>query len=134
MRLTPYQYLAPTPSETGVAFYVEHYLLGYPDEVRESAALNDTEWFGHPAAQATMAALGLSALGNLSNDKRLQHLSKSQYGEALVRTKEILQNPEKYLEAAIRSTVMLALFQVSKHIDYLSRVSPNVAASRERSG
>ncbi|CAN8097082.1 unnamed protein product [Discula destructiva] len=109
--LTPYQYLGPTPSESGVAFYVEHYLLGYPDEVRDSSALSGSEWFRHPAAQTTMAALGLAAMGNLHNDKRLQHLSKKQYGEALVKTNEALQDPVKNLETAIRATVMLALFQ-----------------------
>lgn len=58
-----------------------------------------------------MAALGLAALGNLNDDKQLQHLSKTQYGEALVRTNEALQDPVKNLETAIRTTVMLALFQ-----------------------
>lgn len=109
---TPYQYLGPTPSEAGVAFYVEHYVLGYPDEVRNSSALSGQEWFGNAAAQATMAALGLAAMGNINNDKRLQHLSKSQYGEALVKTNEILQDPVKNLDTAVRATVMLALYQV----------------------
>lgn len=115
MLFTPFQYLGPTPSEAGVSFYVEHYLLGYPDEVRTSSALNGTEWFEHPAGQAAMAALGLAAMGNLNNDKRLQHLSKTQYGEALAQTNEALKDPVKNLNTAIRATVMLALFQVKNH-------------------
>lgn len=59
-----------------------------------------------------MAALGLAALGNLNDDKQLQRLSETQYGDALVRTNEALQDPLKNLETAIRTTVMLALFQV----------------------
>lgn len=59
-----------------------------------------------------MAALGLAAMGNLNGDRRLQLLSKTQYGEALVKTNKALQDPVKNLETAIRTTVMLALFQV----------------------
>lgn len=59
-----------------------------------------------------MAAMGLAALGNLNGDKQMQHLSKMQYGEALARTNETLKDPVNNLEAAIRTTVMLALFQV----------------------
>lgn len=60
-----------------------------------------------------MAAMGLAALGNLGDDKKLQHLSKIKYGEALAGTNETLRDPVKYLDTAIRTTVMLALFQVS---------------------
>lgn len=97
----------------GISFYVQHYLLGYPDEVRESADLKGVQWFEHSAAQSTMAALGLAALGNLNDDKQLQRLSETQYGEALVKTNQALQDPLKNLETAIRTTVMLALFQVT---------------------
>lgn len=110
--MTPYQTVNSAPSDTGISFYVQHYLLGYPDEVRRPADLNGVSWFEHPSAQATMAAMGLAALGNLRDDKQLQHLSKVKYGEALARTNEILQDPVKNLETAIRTTVMLALFQV----------------------
>lgn len=65
-----------------------------------------------------MAALGLAALGNLRDDKQLQHLSKTQYGQALVQTNEALKDPVKNLETAIRTTVMLALFQVISVFTY----------------
>lgn len=65
-----------------------------------------------------MAALGLAALSNLNDDKQLQHLSKTQYGEALVKTNEALQDPVKNLDTAIRTTVMLALFQVISVLTY----------------
>lgn len=116
-----------------MAFYVEHYLIGYPDEVRNSSALSGTEWFEHPASQATMAALGLSAMGNLNNDKRLKHLAKTQYGEALVKTNEALQDPGKNLTTAIRSTVMLALFQVRGAFTIPTPRS-QLAASQDYSG
>lgn len=58
-----------------------------------------------------MAALGLAGMANLHDDKRLQHLSRIKYGEALALTNNALRNPLQNLEAAIKTTVMLALFQ-----------------------
>ncbi|KAK7717588.1 hypothetical protein SLS64_003082 [Diaporthe eres] len=58
-----------------------------------------------------MAAMGLAGLGNLHDDKQLQHLSRIKYGEALSLANEALHNPLQNLEAAIKTTVMLALFQ-----------------------
>lgn len=110
--ITPYQTVGTTPAELGVSFYVQHYLLGYPDEVRSPADLSALPWFSHPSAQSTMAATGLAALANLRGDEQLQQLSRIKYGEALTRTNEVLQDPVKNLETAIRTTVMLALFQV----------------------
>lgn len=74
--------------------------------------LNGELWFQSPASQATMAALGLAGLGNLHNDKELQLLSKVKYGEALVCTNQALRRPLENLDAAIRATIMLALYQV----------------------
>ncbi|ROW12066.1 hypothetical protein VMCG_00494 [Cytospora schulzeri] len=58
-----------------------------------------------------MAALGLAGLGNLHNDKQLKLLSKVKYGEALACTNRALRDPLKNLDAAIRATIMLALYQ-----------------------
>lgn len=104
--------MVTNPNDLGVSFYVNHYILGYPDEVRRGEDLNNELWFQNPASQATMAALGLAGLGNLHNDKQLQHLSRVKYGEALACTNEVLHDPVKNLDAAIRATIMLALFQV----------------------
>lgn len=109
---SPHQNVTIDPAHMGVSFYVQHYLLGYPDEVRRPDELSGVLWFEQPSSQATMAAMGLAALGNLRQDKQLQHLSRIKYGEALARTNEILRDPVKNLETAIRTTVMLALFQV----------------------
>ncbi|PSR90401.1 hypothetical protein BD289DRAFT_217123 [Coniella lustricola] len=106
-----FQQIITPPSEIGVSFFVKHYLLGYPDEVRRAEELSTLPWFEHPSAQATMAALGLAALGNRSDNKELKRLSTIKYGEALKSTNEILQDPVKNLETAIRTTVMLALYQ-----------------------
>lgn len=65
-----------------------------------------------------MAALGLAGMGNLHEDKQLQHLSKIKYGEALALTNAALHNPLQNLEAAIKTTVMLALFQVRGTVEY----------------
>lgn len=95
-----------------MSFYVQHYLIGYPDEVRNPAELSGISWFQHPSAQEIMAALGLASLGNINGDKKMQHQSKIKYGTALKATQEILQDPVNNLDTAIRTTVMLALFQV----------------------
>lgn len=104
--------IAANPNDLGVSFYVNHYILGYPDEVKRGEDLNGELWFQNPAPQATMAALGLAGLGNLHNDKQLQHLSRVKYGEALACTNQALRDPLKNLDAAIRATIMLALYQV----------------------
>ncbi|KKY39287.1 putative c6 zinc finger domain-containing protein [Diaporthe ampelina] len=59
-----------------------------------------------------MAALGLAGMANLHDDKQLQRLSRIKYGEALSLTNAALHNPLQNLEAAIKTTVMLALFQL----------------------
>lgn len=63
-----------------------------------------------------MAALGLAGMGNLHNDKQLQRLSRVKYGEALAFTNVALRDPLKNLDTAIRTTIMLALFQVNSFI------------------
>ncbi|KAI3400978.1 hypothetical protein diail_1186 [Diaporthe ilicicola] len=100
------------PAEVGLSFYVNHYIIGYPDEVRKAEDLGGHQWFRSPSSQATMAALGLAGMGNLHNDKQLQRLSKVKYGEALIHTNEALRDPLKNLDTAIRTTIMLALFQL----------------------
>ncbi|KAI7787983.1 hypothetical protein LA080_013288 [Diaporthe eres] len=99
------------PAELGLSFYVDHYIIGYPDEVRKAEDLSSQIWFQSSSSQATMAAMGLAGLGNLHDDKQLQHLSRIKYGEALSLANEALHNPLQNLEAAIKTTVMLALFQ-----------------------
>ncbi|KAF3769899.1 hypothetical protein M406DRAFT_270895 [Cryphonectria parasitica EP155] len=107
----PYRKMITPPSELGVSFYAHHYLLGYPDEVRNPKELSGLPWFDHPSAQATMAALGLAALGNRNGDRGMQHLSRVKYGEALRSTSEVLRDPVKNLDTAVRTTIMLALYQ-----------------------
>lgn len=110
--MSPLQAPSISPAQLGVSFYVQRFIIGYPDEARNPTDLNDQIWFRHPSSQSTMAALGLAALGNLNGDKQLQHVSQIKYGEALVGTNEALRDPVNNLETAIRTTVMLALFQV----------------------
>lgn len=112
------------PTDLGVSFYVHHYILGYPDEARRGEDLSSELWFHNPASQATMAALGLAGLGNRNDDKKLQHLSKVKYGEALKCTNEALSDPLKNLDAAIRATIMLALFQVMASNNKVQGISP----------
>lgn len=105
------------PAELGLTFYVNHYIIGYPDEVRKAEDLSGQTWFQSSSSQTTMAALGLAGMANLHDDKQLQHLSRMKYGEALALTNSALHNPLQNLEAAIKTTVMLALFQVRMCIE-----------------
>lgn len=105
------------PAELGLTFYVNHYVIGYPDEVRKAEDLSSQTWFQSSSSQTTMAALGLAGMANLHDDKQLQHLSRIKYGEALALTNSALHNPLQNLEAAIKTTVMLALFQVRIRIE-----------------
>jgi hypothetical protein len=100
------------PAARGLTFYVNHYIIGYPDEVRKAEDLSSQTWFQSSSSQTTMAALGLAGMANLHDDKQLHHLSRIKYGEALALTNSALHNPLQNLEAAIKTTVMLALFQV----------------------
>jgi hypothetical protein len=77
-----------------------------------------------------MAALGLAGMANLHDDKRLQHLSRIKYGEALALTNNALRNPLQNLEAAIKTTVMLALFQVRSRHDYAFLLSTPMFTER----
>lgn len=77
-----------------------------------------------------MAALGLAGMGNLHDDKQLQHLSKIKYGEALALTNAALHNPLQNLEAAIKTTVMLALFQVRIAIEYVLLIATVAVLAR----
>lgn len=116
--------IIPTdPAELGLSFYVNHYIIGYPDEVRKAEDLSSQIWFQSHSSQATMAALGLAGMGNLHDDKQLQHLSRIKYGEALALTKAALHNPLQNLEAAIKTTVMLALFQVRSFLEHVSMLN-----------
>lgn len=108
------------PAELGLSFYVDHYIIGYPDEVRKPEDLSSKQWFQSSSSQATMAALGLAGMANLHDDKQLQHLSRIKYGEALSLTNAALHNPLQNLEAAIKTTVMLALFQVRAQLNMCS--------------
>ncbi|POS73217.1 hypothetical protein DHEL01_v208391 [Diaporthe helianthi] len=99
------------PAELGLTFYVNRYIIGYPDEVRKAEDLSSQTWFQSSSSQTTMAALGLAGMANLHDDRQLQHLSRIKYGEALALTNSALHNPLQNLEAAIKTTVMLALFQ-----------------------
>ena len=55
--------------EKGIQFYVNQYLIGHPDEVRNPEDLSLTHsWLWHPALQDVASAIGLAALANLSAD------------------------------------------------------------------
>ncbi|KAK3940384.1 white-opaque regulator 1 [Diplogelasinospora grovesii] len=102
-----------TKVDQAIHFYLEHYVIGYPDEPRASEELHDKRWVHNRELQDIMAAIGLAGLSNLTGDKELYTMARQKYGLALQHTASSLQNLQGLdLEFAVRSVVMLAMFEV----------------------
>ncbi|KAH8889308.1 hypothetical protein GQ53DRAFT_825620 [Thozetella sp. PMI_491] len=107
----------PTKVEQGIQFYLEHYLVGHPDEPRSLEELRKLSWIDSPGISEAMAAVGLAGMSNLHGNEELRRLSRQNYGLALQHTLRTLQNSkaeEVDLATRTRAVVMLAMFEVVK--------------------
>jgi len=105
----------PTSSweERGVQFYVDHYLLGFPDEPKTPTELYEKTWLYHPSIRTIMAAVGLAARSNLTGDDEMKSVARHSYVSALQDMGTMLANPQTLrLDIALRGVVMLAMFEV----------------------
>ena len=105
----------PTPSweERGVQFYIDHYLLGFPDEPKTPTELNEKTWLYHPSIRTVMAAVGLAARSNLTGDDEMKSIARHSYVSSLKDMGSMLANPQSLrLDIALRGVVMLAMFEV----------------------
>ncbi|KAK3368065.1 hypothetical protein B0H63DRAFT_403914 [Podospora didyma] len=102
-----------TKVDRAIQFYIEHYVIGLPDEPQVGQELRGKSWVHTPETRGIMAAVGLASLSNLTGDKEMQTLANQQYGVALRTIVNSLKNIQGLdLEVSLRAVVNLALFEV----------------------
>ncbi|KAJ9154748.1 White-opaque regulator 1-like protein 2 [Pleurostoma richardsiae] len=102
-----------SPIERGIQFYLDRYLLRYPDEPRTVEDVSQKHWFHEPALQTVMAAVGLAGISNLTGNEEMRVVAGQQYGKALQSTAQVIRDrANDAIIVAVRSVVMLALFEV----------------------
>ncbi|KAH6636274.1 hypothetical protein F5144DRAFT_601032 [Chaetomium tenue] len=102
-----------TPVEKGIQFYLEHYVIGLPDEPRAGHELQGVKWFHSRATRDIIAAVGLAGLSNLTGDKELSTLSRYHYGLALRNVSSSVRDPKSLeLDLVMRTVVMMAMYEV----------------------
>ena len=105
--------VAVTRFDRAVHFYIDRYVLGYPDEAKEGRGLQGASWLHSPAMREAMAAIGLVSMANLRDEKSLLVLARERYGAALsLVAADMARSHEASLEMPIRAVVMLAMYEV----------------------
>lgn len=106
-------YMEPSWQDKGIRFFIDHFVIGLPDEAADVQSLGQQDWVFHRHMQNTMAAVGLAGMGNLRNDKQLMSNAHSTYGAALRDTgKALAAGTGGSYNFMIRSVLMLAMFEV----------------------
>jgi hypothetical protein len=105
--------IQPTIFEKGFQFYIDHYIIGYPQEPKSPGELQTAQWISAPAVADVMAAIGLSSLSNLTGDEEMDLAARQKYGLALRNTAKSIQNPAALdPRSAMKSVILLAMFEV----------------------
>jgi hypothetical protein len=103
----------PTVFEKGFQFYIDHHMIGYPQEPKTPVELQNAQWISHPAIADMMTAIGLSSMSNLTNDEEMDLAARQKYGVVLRNTAQSMQNPAGLdLGMVLRSVVLFAVFEV----------------------
>ena len=99
--------------DRAVQFYLEHYVIGLPDEAKAGKDLRQEPWVFSTVTRDSMAAVGLASQSNLTGDKELMALGRQQYGLALQGTAFGLRDIQG-LDVGIylRAIVMLGMFEI----------------------
>jgi hypothetical protein len=101
--------------ERAKQFYLQHYVIGLPDEARSGQELQGMNWLHSNLTQDIMAAVGLAGLSNLTGDKETNTLAKHHYGLALQTMSSLVRNMAGVeLDLILRAVVMLAMYEVSQ--------------------
>lgn len=101
--------------DRAISFYIDHYVIGLPDEPTVGQELQGRGWVHSPLTREIMAAVGLAGLSNRMRDKDLNTLATKHYGQAIqsmstfIRAKNM---KEVDLEVVLRAVVMMAMFEV----------------------
>ncbi|KAK4156746.1 white-opaque regulator 1 [Chaetomidium leptoderma] len=107
--------ICATPIDKAIQFYVEHYVIGLPDEPRVGQELQGTRWVHSPETRDIMAAVGLAALSNLTGDKEMDILAKHHYGLALQNMASTVRNIAGVdIDLVLRAVVMMAMYEVTR--------------------
>ncbi|KAK4169303.1 hypothetical protein QBC43DRAFT_60166 [Cladorrhinum sp. PSN259] len=104
-----------TAVDKAVQFYIEHYVIGLPDEPKAGQELQGLQWVHAPATRNIMAAVGLAGLANLTGDKEMDNLAGQHYGHALQKMSTSITGKNVAgldLEVILRTVVMMAMFEV----------------------
>ncbi|KAK3313531.1 hypothetical protein B0H66DRAFT_536794 [Apodospora peruviana] len=100
-------------SDQAIRFFIEHYIVGHPDEPKVGRELQGVRWIHSPQIQHAMAAVGLASMSNLAGDKELQVMARQKYGLTLQQMATSIQNLQSIdLDVSIRTVILLALFEV----------------------
>ncbi|KAK4031917.1 hypothetical protein C8A01DRAFT_20939 [Parachaetomium inaequale] len=102
-----------TPVDKAIQFYVEHYVLGLPDEPRAGHELRGIKWVHSRETRDIMAAVGMASLSNLTGDKEMNTLAKHHYGLALQNMASSVRNMASVdIDLVLRAVVMMAMYEV----------------------
>lgn len=106
--------ICASPADKAIQFYIEHYVIGLPDEPRDGKELHEVKWVHSRETRDIMAAVGLASLSNLTGDKEANTLAKHHYGLALQTIASSVRNMAGLdLEVILRAVVMMAMYEVS---------------------
>ncbi|VBB86686.1 Putative protein of unknown function [Podospora comata] len=106
--------------DRAIQFYIEHYVIGLPDEPKVGQELQGRPWVHSAVTREIMAAVGLASLSNINGDKKLSTLSKQHYGRALHNISSSIMArhvPELDLDVILRAVVMMAMYEVVRGRD-----------------
>lgn len=103
----------PTDVDIGTRFYVDKYIIGYPQEPETPADFHTAPWFSSPVISDIMSAVGLAAQANLTGNKALKMAALERYSSAVTNTRKLIANPaELDPPSVMRSVVLLAMYEV----------------------
>jgi len=109
--------------DRAVQFYLEHYVIGLPDEAKVGQDLQNERWVFAPTTRQVMAAVGFASLANISGNGDTMIMARQQYGVALRETALSLMNPQSLdIAVAMRAVAMLGMFEVR-----LSQIGPEIS-------
>ncbi|KAH8837411.1 hypothetical protein MCOR27_008337 [Pyricularia oryzae] len=107
------QHIGATWQDKGVQFFIDHYVLGLPDEASDITGLRNQPWVFQHTLQQSMAAVGLAGLANLRSSKELSATARQMYGNALRDTGKVLARvQDEPIDFLIRNVLMLAMFEI----------------------
>ncbi|KAK0674247.1 hypothetical protein QBC41DRAFT_309674 [Cercophora samala] len=101
--------------DRAIQFYIEHYVIGLPDEPKVGQELQGRPWVHSAITREIMAAVGLASLSNIRGDKKLSTISKQHYGRALQNISSSIMAkhvPELDLDLILRAVVMMAMYEM----------------------